>query len=119
MTRRDFAAAMAASAEGVAQSVEPASALPWIKPQALRPGDTVGLITPSSNVTDPEELDLAVKAVRYIGLNPRLGRNTNKRRGYLAGTVQERLDDLHAMFRDPDVRGIWCVRGGYGAPQLL
>ena len=85
----------------------------------LRPGDTVGLITPSSNVADPAELELAVSAVRYIGLNPRLGRNTNKRRGYLAGTVRERLDDLHAMFRDPDVRAIWCIRGGYGAPQLL
>lgn len=85
----------------------------------LRQGDTVGLITPSSAVADPAELDLAVSAVRYLGLNPRLGRNTNKRRGYLAGTIEERLDDLHTMFRAPDVRAIWCIRGGYGAPQLL
>ena len=97
----------------------PGSALPLIKPEALRPDDTVGLITPSSNVADPAQIELAVRAVRYLGLNPRLGRNTNRRRGYLAGSVQERLDDLHAMFRDPDVRGIWCIRGGYGAPQLL
>src|SRR5579884_288971 len=118
MTRRQFAGAMAVGAQAAVRADAPAAPA-LIKPAPLHTGDTVGLITPSSNVADPAELELAVRAVRYLGLNPRLGRNTNKRRGYLAGTVQERLDDLHAMFRDPDVRGIWCIRGGYGAPQLL
>ena len=119
MTRRDFATAVALSAQAAHAAPSAAGALPLIKPPMLRAGDTVGLITPSSNVPDPAELELAVSAVRYIGLNPKLGRNTGKRRGYLAGTVAERVDDLHTMFRDPDVRAIWCVRGGYGAPQLL
>ncbi|MGH9718858.1 MAG: S66 peptidase family protein, partial [Bryobacteraceae bacterium] len=35
------------------------------------------------------------------------------------GSVEERLDDLHAMFRDPDVRAVFAIRGGYGAAQLL
>src|SRR5579884_2679521 len=103
MTRRDFASAIAVSAEVAAHAAPPANALPLIKPPALRPGDTVGLITPSSSLEDPAQVDLAMKTVRDFGLNPRLGRNANKRRGYLAGTVQDRLDDLHAMFRDRDV----------------
>jgi muramoyltetrapeptide carboxypeptidase len=118
VTRRDFAVAVTLATETALQAA-PGAPLPLIKPPALRNGDTIGLITPSSNVTDPADIELAVKTVRELGLNPKLGRNTNKRRGYLAGTVQERLDDLHTMFRDPDVRGIWCIRGGYGAMQLL
>ncbi len=119
MTRRDFGTAIALSAPAMMAGPDPPFAPSLVKPSMLRPGDTVGLITPSSNLDDMTQMEVALNAVRSLGLNPRLGRNTGKRRGYLAGTVQERLDDLHAMFRDPDVRGIWCVRGGYGAPQLL
>jgi muramoyltetrapeptide carboxypeptidase len=42
-----------------------------------------------------------------------------KRSGYLGGSIDERLEDLHAMFADPQVRGVFAVRGGYGAGQLL
>jgi muramoyltetrapeptide carboxypeptidase len=42
-----------------------------------------------------------------------------KRAGYLGGSVDERLDDLHAMFRDPEVRAVFAIRGGYGSEQLL
>jgi muramoyltetrapeptide carboxypeptidase len=48
-----------------------------------------------------------------------MGANVRKRNGYLGGTVEERLDDLHAMFRDPQVAAVWCIRGGYGSGQLL
>jgi len=117
MTRRDFASAVALSA-GAAVS-PPAPALPLIKPPALREGDTVALITPATNVSDPGELAAAAGALRSFGLKPRLGRNVGQRLGYLGGTVEERLDDFHTAFRDPDVRGIFCIRGGYGSAQLL
>ncbi|MEL7123811.1 MAG: LD-carboxypeptidase, partial [Bacteroidota bacterium] len=39
--------------------------------------------------------------------------------GYNAGTDQQRLDDLHSMFRDLNVKAVWCVRGGYGCTRLL
>jgi muramoyltetrapeptide carboxypeptidase len=90
-----------------------------IRPKALRPGDTVGLITPSSYVSDPDRLALAERTARYFGLVPKFGKNVRKREGYLGGTVEERLDDLHAMFRDPEVRAVFAIRGGYGASQLL
>ncbi|MEL6925573.1 MAG: LD-carboxypeptidase, partial [Bacteroidota bacterium] len=31
----------------------------------------------------------------------------------------QRLDDLHQMFADPEIDGIWCVRGGYGCTRIL
>jgi muramoyltetrapeptide carboxypeptidase len=97
----------------------PAANSGLLKPKALRPGDTVGLITPSTYVSDPDRLQLAARTIRYFGLNMKVGKNVGKREGYLGGTVGERLDDLHQMFRDPEVRAVFAIRGGYGAAQLL
>ncbi|GIU73674.1 MAG: peptidase U61 [Bryobacteraceae bacterium] len=90
-----------------------------VKPRALRPGDTVGLITPSTYVSDPDRLWLAQWTIEQLGLRCRMGRNVGRREGYLAGTVRERVEDLHAMFADPEVKAVFCVRGGYGAAMLL
>lgn len=113
MDRRTFLAGAGAA------FAAPAAESELIKPRALRPGDTVGLITPSSYVADPDRLQLAARTVKYFGLRFKTGRNVGKRAGYLGGSVQERLDDLHQMFRDPEVRGVFAIRGGYGAEQLL
>lgn len=90
-----------------------------VRPRALQPGDTVGLITPATYVSDPDLLQTADRTVRYFGLKPKTGRNVGRRDGYLAGTITHRLEDLHAMFADPEVRGIFTIRGGYGSAQLL
>jgi muramoyltetrapeptide carboxypeptidase len=90
-----------------------------LKPRALRPGDLVGLITPSSYVADPDRLLLAERTLRYFGLNARMGRHVRRRAGYLGGSIEERVSDLHDMFRDPDVKGVFAIRGGYGSAQLL
>lgn len=90
-----------------------------LKPKALQKGDTVGLITPATYVADPDNLAKAERTLRYFGLVPKFGRNVGKRDGYLAGTVAHRLEDLHAMFADPAVKGVFTVRGGYGSAQLL
>jgi muramoyltetrapeptide carboxypeptidase len=90
-----------------------------IKPACLKSGDTVALITPATYVSDPDALVTAERTVRYFGLNPHFGKNVRKRRGYLGGTVAERLEDLHSAFADSKVKGVFAVRGGYGSGQLL
>ncbi len=90
-----------------------------VRPKALRAGDTVGLITPSSYVSDPDRIALAERTARYFGLVPKFGKNVRRRDGYLGGTVEDRVEDLHAMFRDPEVKAVFAIRGGYGASQLL
>ncbi|MGL5002429.1 MAG: S66 peptidase family protein, partial [Casimicrobium sp.] len=54
-----------------------------------------------------------------LGLSPRLGKNTYARYGGYAGTVQERVEDFHTMWRDPEIKAIWSVRGGSGTSQVL
>jgi muramoyltetrapeptide carboxypeptidase len=90
-----------------------------LKPRVLRPGDTVGLITPSTYVSDPDRLLLAERTIRYFGLKVKMGSNVRRRDGYLGGSAGERLADLHEMFRDPEVNAVFAIRGGYGAAQLL
>lgn len=89
------------------------------KPKRLSPGDTVGLITPSTYVSDPDRLVLAERTLKYFGLKAKFGRNVRKRSGYLGGSAEERVADLHEMFSDPDVHAIFAIRGGFGAAHLL
>lgn len=89
------------------------------KPKALRAGDLIGLVTPATFVTDPDRLLLVERTLQHFGLRFRYGRNVRKRYGYLGGTVDERVTDLHEFFDDSEVKGIFCIRGGYGSGQLL
>jgi muramoyltetrapeptide carboxypeptidase len=78
---------------------------------------TVALIAPAG----PGELDIG-KATRWMasrGLTLNVYPGVLQRQGYLAGSDQTRLRDLHDAFADPQVDAILCLRGGYGSPRLL
>ncbi len=38
---------------------------------------------------------------------------------YFSGTLEERLQDFHNAFADPEIAAIFCSRGGYGSNYLL
>jgi muramoyltetrapeptide carboxypeptidase len=116
MRRRDLVAGLGAALAGGAGA--PAEQ-PLVRPPVLRPGDTVGLITPGTYVSDPDRLALAARTMKYFDLRMKLGRHVGKRLGYLGGTDEERLADLHEMFRDPEVKAVFAIRGGYGSAHLL
>ncbi len=82
-------------------------------------GSRVAVLSPAS-YPQPERLSQGVDGLRSLGFEPFLGAHAlNKSCGYFAGTVEERLLDLHAAFADPKVRAIFCTRGGYGTNYLL
>jgi muramoyltetrapeptide carboxypeptidase len=88
------------------------------KPPALRKGDTVGIVAPSG-VVDPVELQEGIGQLELLGYRVKVGPHTRGSYRYLAGTDEERAEDLHAMITDPEVRAVICARGGYGATRLL
>jgi muramoyltetrapeptide carboxypeptidase LdcA involved in peptidoglycan recycling len=49
----------------------------------------VGLITPSTYVSDPDRLALAERTLKYFDLKPKFGKNVRKRNGYLGGSIEE------------------------------
>lgn len=90
-----------------------------IKPPALKKGDTIGIIAPASPPSAPEKITKGAEYFERLGYRVKLGKNVGKIYGYLAGTDQERVDDLHDMFSDKTIKAIIAVRGGYGTPRLL
>ncbi len=88
------------------------------KPARLRRGDTIGVVAPAAAVDEPL-LAAGVRLLETAGFRVRLASAVLRKSGYLAGTDDERIADVHAMFRDPEVRAIICARGGYGSGRLL
>jgi len=88
-------------------------------PAALRRGDLIGVVSPGSPARDWTRVNRAVRYLEGLGYRVVLGKHVTQTRGYLAGTDEQRADDLHAMFGNPRVKAIFCVRGGYGATRLL
>jgi muramoyltetrapeptide carboxypeptidase len=91
----------------------------YIKPKKLLKGDLIGIISPASSPDDLSLIEGGVKYIEGLGYHTILGNNVGKSRGYLAGTDAERVDDIHQMFCDKNVKAIFCLRGGYGAFRLL
>lgn len=89
-----------------------------LKPARLRPGATVALIAPAGPFSE-DKLANARRNFETLGLKVKEGENLFARNGYLAGTDEQRLADLHRAFADPAVDAIWCIRGGYGCTRLL
>ena len=91
----------------------------YIKPGKLDNGDLIGIISPASLPDDLTLIESGVKYIEGLGYRTIIGKNVGKYRGYLAGTDEERVEDIHQMFGDKKVKAIFCLRGGYGAFRLL
>lgn len=96
-----------------------ASSQQLLRARKLKPGDTVGVISPSTPVGDPDLLQKAERTIKYFGWKLKWGRSVGKKAGYFGSAVADRVDDLHAMFRDPEVAAVFAIRGGYGSSQML
>jgi muramoyltetrapeptide carboxypeptidase len=92
---------------------------PLSRPSVLRKGDCVGLVAPSS----PFQRDAVEHGIRFIEEQGFVVRHRAdlfaRRSGFLAGGDQERADEMHEMFEDPEIRAVFVVRGGYGAQRIL
>jgi muramoyltetrapeptide carboxypeptidase len=89
------------------------------RPRRLQPGDTVGLVNPAGAVWEPMAIDIVEESLAVLGFKTKQGKHLLERRGYFAGTDEQRAADLNTMFADPAVRAIHCVRGGWGSARLL
>ncbi|HEY3384548.1 MAG TPA: LD-carboxypeptidase [Vicinamibacterales bacterium] len=92
---------------------------PLISPPRLVRKDKVALISPAS---PPKSRSLFLRGktrLEQLGLSVVPGSHALAEHGYLAGSDQERRQDLEAAFRDPDIKAIFCSRGGYGVSRLL
>ena len=90
-----------------------------VKPAALRAGATLAVVSPAS-ATKPELVQAGMEALRGLGYKTVLASHAlDCGPLYYAGTVEQRVADLHAAFADTAIDGIVCTRGGWGSAELL
>lgn len=90
------------------------------KGKPLQAGSTIGIVAPSSPVTDKERIQQGKEKLEHLGFNVMLGPSCDEAYGgYLAGSSVSRAGDINAMFRNPEIDAIMGLRGGYGAMQIL
>lgn len=90
-----------------------------LKPPRLRRGDVVGLVAPASPLLDPGRLAPGIRYLEQLGYRVEIGPHLQARHGFFAGTDAQRAADFNAFARDPRVRAIFGLRGGYGSARLL
>ena len=91
------------------------------KPAVLRKADMIRVVAPAGPEEDPSSLTKGLARLRELGFDISLSKCVKKlkTRGYLAGTDEERAEDLNDAFRDDKVDAVFCVTGGYGTSRIL
>lgn len=90
-----------------------------IYPPQLKDGDTVGIAATARKIT-PGQLEPALKVLKSWGLKTVLAKNIfSSQHSYLAGTDDERREDFQSLVDDPEIKAIFCARGGYGSTRII
>ena len=88
------------------------------KPNPLKLGDRVAVLAPSS-ATDLKTVEKGELKLKAMGLNPIMFPTCYTNYGHLSAPDKERANDINEAFRDESIKGIICLRGGYGTPRIL
>lgn len=91
----------------------------FLQPLPLQPGDRLTVVSPSGSLRELADLQKGVDIWRSWGYEVIFSQGYHNRFGYLAGTDQQRRQDLLHAWLDPQCKGILCSRGGYGSARLL
>lgn len=90
-----------------------------IKPKALQPGDTVAISSPAGAVWDEAQIETFTNILKGLGFNVIHGKTLKEKFGYFAGTDDLRANELNELFANKNVKGIFCMKGGWGCARLL
>lgn len=122
MNRKKFLASFGTATALLLTDISKAAAPPKPKkiiiPPYLKPGDTIGITSPSGYITE-QEIAPAVEQIQSWGFTILQGSTIGKRDFTFGGTDEERLSDFQAMLDNPEVKAILCARGGYGVTRII
>ena len=92
--------------------------IPMKIPPSLQKGDTIAIVaTARKNIDD--NLKPAIDLVHSWGLEVVIGNSIGLDNNQLAGTDEQRAADFQAQLDNPNIKAIWCVRGGYGTVRII
>lgn len=92
---------------------------PRIKPPALKAGDTVAIISPAGAIWDDKQVEIFSVILKTFGFKIVYGKTLKEKFGYFAGTDELRANELNEFFADKSIKGIFCMKGGWGCARIL
>ena len=111
-------AGLSANAANAANAVPSAPIRKRVKAPALKLGDLVALFNPSG-FADDTLIQRATVNLEKLGFRVMHAAHLRASRGNTAGTIGQRLTDLHTLFAHRELRALWAARGGSGTAQIL
>ena len=89
-----------------------------ITPPYLQKGDTIAMVaTARKNIED--NLQPAISWLKNWGFEVVIGNTIGLDKDQLAGTDEQRAADFQTQLDNPNIKAIWCVRGGYGTVRMI
>lgn len=89
-----------------------------IRPDYLKQGDKVAIVCTARKFSR-EEAKLAIELMDSWGLEVVLGDTIGLDNYQLGGTDEERASDFTKQLKNPEIKAIWCARGGYGTVRII
>ncbi|WP_412767103.1 S66 peptidase family protein [Tenacibaculum vairaonense] len=97
-----------------------AQTMKLVTPPYLQKGDTVALVAPAGILKNRKNvIDKAKQLLEDWGLKVVYGKHMFNQGNHFAGTDDERCQDFQEAMDNPNVKAIWCARGGYGSVRIL
>lgn len=92
-----------------------------IIPQRLKKGDTIGVVAPSNPIIGEniEELEMAKRKIEEYGFKVKYSKNLFTNTNEYSSTAKEKADDINDMFRDNEIKMIWCAKGGENSNSIF
>ncbi|WP_377863766.1 S66 peptidase family protein [Bacillus sp. R86525] len=90
-------------------------------PKKLKKGDEIRVISPSCSLSIVSNMnrELATKRLTDMGFQVTFSKNADEIDRFSSSSISSRVQDLHAAFRDPNVKAILTTLGGYNSNGLL
>lgn len=91
-----------------------------LTPNYLKKGDTIAIVAPAGILRNKKPyIDKAITVAKSWGLHVVVGKNMYNQNHHFSGTDAERTADFQAALDNPNIKAIWCARGGYGSVRIL
>lgn len=89
-----------------------------LKPNFIREGDKIAIVSTARKISFAEVKE-AVNILNSWNLTPVLGKTIGIEDHQFAGSDEERKSDFQSMLDNPEIKAIWCARGGYGTVRII
>ncbi|MDA3893364.1 MAG: LD-carboxypeptidase [Salinivirgaceae bacterium] len=89
-----------------------------ITPAYLKQDNSIAIVAPARWIEE-DKYDHIISIIEKQGYKVVRGNSTRLKHGPFAGTDEERKKDLQEMLDNPEIKAIFCLRGGYGTIRII